>query len=84
MVIQGKEFGTVSSTLLALSRKIQHAVMQYSPGPPGDHAYDDLSALLRQVLSAERSRKNREAEKAAREKARQHEATAVKEKVKKK
>ena len=84
VVIQGKEFGTVSSTLLALSRKIQHAVMQYSPGPPGDHAYDDLSALLRQVLSAERSRKNREAEKAAREKARQHEGTAVKEKVKKK
>jgi hypothetical protein len=84
VVIQGKEFGTVSSTLLALSRKIQHAVMQYSPGPPGDHPYDDLSALLRQVLSAERSRKNREAEKAARDKARQSEATAVKEKVKKK
>jgi hypothetical protein len=84
VVIQGKEFGTVSSTLLALSRKIQQAVMQYSPGPPCDHPYDDLSALLRQVLSAERSRKNREAEKAAREKAREHETTAVKEKVKKK
>ncbi len=83
VVMLGKEFGTVSSTLLALSRKIQHAVMQYSPGPPCDHPYDDLSALLRQVLSAERSRKNREAEKAAREKARQHE-TATKEKVKKK
>jgi uncharacterized protein with NRDE domain len=84
VVMLGKEFGTVSSTLLALSRKIQSSVMQYSPGPPCDHAYDDLSALLRQVLSAERSRKNREAEKAAREKARQSEATAVKEKVKKK
>ena len=59
--------------------------MQYSPGPPCDHSYDDLSALLRQVLSAERSRKNREAEKEkAREKARQREATAIKEKVKKK
>jgi hypothetical protein len=85
VVMLGKEFGTVSSTLLALSRKIQHAVMQYSPGPPCDHSYDDLSALLRQVLSAERSRKNREAEKEkAREKARQREATAIKEKVKKK
>ena len=85
VVMLGKEFGTVSSTLLALSRKIQHAVMQYSPGPPCDHPYDDLSALLRQVLSAERSRKNREAEKEkAREKARQREATAIKEKVKKK
>jgi hypothetical protein len=84
VVIVGKEFGTVSSTLLALSRKIQASVMQYSPGPPCDHPYDDLSALLRQVLSAERSRKNREAEKAAREKARHHEATATKEKVRKK
>jgi hypothetical protein len=83
VVIQGKEFGTVSSTLLALSRKIQSAVMQYSPGPPCDHSYDDLSALLRQVLSAERSRKNREAEK-NREKIHEHESTAIKEKVKKK
>jgi uncharacterized protein with NRDE domain len=85
VVMLGKEFGTVSSTLLALSRKIQHSVMQYSSGPPGDHPYDDLSALLRQVLSAERSRKNREAEKdKARQKTREHEATATKEKIKKK
>ncbi|MBN2578384.1 MAG: NRDE family protein [Pirellulales bacterium] len=61
VVIQGQEYGTVSSTLLALSRKIQHAVLQYSPGPPCDHPYADLSALLRQVLSADRSRKSREA-----------------------
>jgi hypothetical protein len=85
VVILGKEFGTVSSTLLALSRKIQSSVMQYSSGPPCDNPYDDLSALLRQVLSAERSRKNREAEKEkAREKVREHEATVIKEKVKKK
>jgi hypothetical protein len=63
VVILGKEYSTVSSTLLALSRKIPHSIMQYSPGPPCDHPYDDLSALLRQVLSADRSRKNREAEK---------------------
>jgi hypothetical protein len=56
----GMEFGTVSSTMLALPRKIQHAVYQYAPGPPCDHPYDDLSALLRQVLSAESSRKARE------------------------
>jgi hypothetical protein len=62
VVITGSEFGTVSSTLLSLPRKIQHAVYQYSPGPPCDCAYDDLSALLRQVLSTERSRKNREAD----------------------
>jgi hypothetical protein len=67
VVLLGEEFGTVSSTLLSLPRKIQHAIMQYCPAPPGDHPYDDLSALLRQVLSADRSRKNREA--AEREKA---------------
>ena len=60
VVITGSEFGTVSSTLLSLPRKIQHAVYQYASGPPCDCAYDDLSALLRQVLSTERSRKNRE------------------------
>lgn len=60
VVITGHDFGTVSSTLLSLPRKIQQAVYQYSPGPPCDNAYDDLSALLRQVLSTERSRKCRE------------------------
>jgi hypothetical protein len=60
VVVLGHEFGTVSSTLLALPRKIQQAVYQYTPGPPCDYPYDDLSALLRQVLSTERSRRNRE------------------------
>lgn len=60
VVILGNETGTVSSTLLSLPRKIQQAIYQYSPGAPCDHPYDDLSALLRQVLSAERSRKCRE------------------------
>ncbi len=56
----GEDHGTVSSTLLSLPRKIQQAVYQYSAGPPCDTPYDDLSALLRQVLSTERSRKCRE------------------------
>ncbi len=60
VVLAGAESGTVSSTLLSLPRKIQHAVYQYAPGAPCDCAYDDLSALLRQVLSAERMRKARE------------------------
>ena len=60
VVLLGSDFGTVSSTLISLPRKIQHAIYQYAPGPPCDHPYDDLSALLRQVLSTERSRKNRE------------------------
>jgi hypothetical protein len=57
VVLTGKEFGTVSSTLLSLPRKIQQSIMQYSDGPPSDRPYEDLSALLRQVLSAGRNRK---------------------------
>ncbi len=60
VVITGGDSGTVSSSLLSLPRKAQHAIYQYAPAPPCDCAYDDLSALLRQVLSTERSRKNRE------------------------
>ncbi len=60
VVVVGSEFGTISSTLLSLPRKIQHAVYQYASGPPCDCPYDDLSALLRQVLSTERSRRSRE------------------------
>jgi len=51
---------TVSSTLLSLSDKISTCIYQYSPGPPCDHSYDDLSALLRQVLSTDKARKARE------------------------
>jgi len=57
VVLKGSGFGTVSSTLLSLPRKIQHSIYQYSDGPPSDRPYEDLSALLRQVLSAGRSRK---------------------------
>lgn len=54
VVNSGGEFGTVSSTLLALTERPQNSIYQYAPGPPSDHAYDDLSALLRQVLSTDR------------------------------
>ena len=54
LVVCGNQYGTVSSTLLSLPEKIQNAVYQYAPGPPSDHAYDDVSALLRQVLSTDK------------------------------
>ena len=57
IVLAEGEHGTVSSTLLSLPRKIQQSIYQYSDGPPSDRPYEDLSALLRQVLSAGRSRK---------------------------
>lgn len=54
LIVSGKDYGTVSSTLLSLPPKTQNAVYQYAPGPPCDHPYDDLSALLRQVLSTDK------------------------------
>jgi uncharacterized protein with NRDE domain len=69
VIITGNEYGTVSSTLVSLQAKTQKSVYQYSPGPPCDHSYDDLSALLRQVLSAEKS-KNKNGEKDANKRSR--------------
>jgi hypothetical protein len=57
VVLTGGEFGTVSSSLIALPRKIQHSILHYCDGPPSDKSYEDISALLRQVLSAGRSRR---------------------------
>jgi len=56
VVLTGGDYGTVSSTLLSLPVRIQNAVFQYAPGPPSDVAYDDCSALLRQVLSTDKSK----------------------------
>jgi hypothetical protein len=54
VVVCGNDYGTVSSSLISLAPKTQNSVYQYAPGPPCDHAYDDISALLRQVLSTDR------------------------------
>ena len=54
VIVCGADYGTVSSSLLSLSTKLQNSVYQYAPGPPSDHPYDDVSALLRQVLSTDR------------------------------
>jgi len=56
VIISGSEYGTVSSALVSLPRKIQQAIFHYAPGPPCDVPYEDLSALLRQVLSANRQK----------------------------
>jgi uncharacterized protein with NRDE domain len=54
VVLLGPDYGTVSSTLIALTKKPNNAVYHYAPGPPSDCGYDDLSALLRQVLSTDK------------------------------
>ncbi|MCS7238145.1 MAG: NRDE family protein [Thermoguttaceae bacterium] len=55
LVISGPGFGTVCSTLVALTNRPSHAVFHFAPGPPSETPYDDYSAFLRQVLSAERN-----------------------------
>jgi len=71
VVVTGAQFGTVSSSLVSLPQRIQSAVFQHAPGPPHTTPLDDLSALLRQVLSTERSRQRaqEERERKQREKA---------------
>ena len=54
IVVSAPDYGTVSSTLLSLSKKTHNAVYHYASGSPADHTYDDLSALLRQVLSTDK------------------------------
>lgn len=68
VIIRGNKYGTVSSTLVSLPTKIQHSVYQYAPGPPCDTSYDDLSALLRQVLSTDKNKRKRAEEEKKREK----------------
>lgn len=51
MVMQGKERGTVSSTLIALGKKPRDAIFQYASGNPVDAKYEDYSPMLRDILS---------------------------------
>jgi hypothetical protein len=51
IVMRGVEYGTVSSTLLALGPKPRDAIYQYAGGPPDATKYEDYSPLLRDILS---------------------------------
>ncbi len=51
MVVRGKTYGTVSSTLIALGKKPRDAIFQYADGPPDEHKFEDFSPLLRDILS---------------------------------
>lgn len=57
IVISESEFGTVSSMLLSLTERTQRSIMHFANGSPSEKAYEDASALLRQVLSTDRSSK---------------------------
>ena len=60
---------TVSSMLISLTEKTQRSVMQFAPGSPDLCPYEDVSALLRQVLSTDRAARAAAAAKEARAKA---------------
>jgi len=57
---------TVSSMLVSLMEKTQRSVMQFAPGAPDMCPYEDVSALLRQVLSTDRAARAAAAAKEAR------------------
>ncbi|MDD3470236.1 MAG: NRDE family protein [Thermoguttaceae bacterium] len=54
VVVCGENYGTVSSTLLSLAKRPHNAVYHYAAAAPSERSYDDLSALLRQVLSTDK------------------------------
>ena len=55
VVVDDGDYGTVCSLLLSLSERSQKSMMQFSNGSPNVTPYDDVSALLRQVLSTDRA-----------------------------
>ncbi|MDR3183384.1 MAG: NRDE family protein [Planctomycetaceae bacterium] len=59
---------TVSSMMLSLTEKSARSIMQYANGSPDIKTFDDMSALLRQVLSTERAAKAAAAAKEAKSK----------------
>ena len=55
IIISEPDFGTVSSMLLSLTERTQRSIMQFAAGPPNEKPFEDVSALLRQVLSTDRA-----------------------------
>ena len=51
MVMRGSDYGTVSSSLIALGAKPRDAIFQYADGPADEHRYEDYSPMLRDILS---------------------------------
>ena len=51
MILKGGDYGTVSSTLIALSPKPRDAIFQYAGGSPDHSKYEDYSPMLRDILS---------------------------------
>ena len=66
ILIRKMDKRTVSSMLLSLTEKTPRSIMQFANGSPDMCPYEDVSALLRQVLSTDRAARAAAAAKAAR------------------
>ena len=51
MVVRKSDYGTVSSSLIALGVKPRDAIYQFSNGAPDQSKYEDFSPMLRDILS---------------------------------
>lgn len=51
MVVRKPDYGTVSSSLIALGVKPRDAIYQFSNGAPDQSKYEDYSPMLRDILS---------------------------------
>ena len=80
IVVRKTNIRTVSSMLVSLTEKTPRSVMQYAPGSPDMCPYEDVSALLRQVLSTDRAARAAAVAKEARAKAAAEAAAAEQEK----
>ena len=69
ILIKKPNITTVSSMLISLTEKTQRSFMQYAAGSPDTCPYEDVSALLRQVLSTDRAARAAAAAKEAKAKA---------------
>ena len=55
VVVAEPNYGTTSSMLVSLTERTQKSIMQFANGSPNEKPYEDVSALLRQVLSTDRA-----------------------------
>lgn len=54
VVVRDGNYGTVCSMLVSLTDRTQKSIMQFANGSPNEAQFEDVSALLRQVLSTDR------------------------------
>jgi uncharacterized protein with NRDE domain len=55
LCLAGGPRGTVSSTIVALSKHLPDCHYQYAPGPPSEADYIDLSASFRELFSSQKN-----------------------------